>query len=110
MAARSPLVRARPAGEVELVQRFLGWEVEVDSPVFDPSILTLMDFRPGDEGAVCFMYVLPFSPTRALLEHTTIGIGGPAAAERRVALRRNSANGRAPVNGGRCARSAASFR
>ena len=86
MGARSPLVRSRPAGEVELVQRFLGWEVEVDRPVFDPSIMTLMDFRAGDEGGVCFMYVLPFSPTRAVVEHTTIGIGGPPTAERRMTL------------------------
>ena len=86
MGAGSPLLRARPAGDVELAQRFLGWEVEVDAPTFDVSVVTLMDFRPHDGDGVCFMYVLPFSPTRALVEHTSIGTHNLAAAKRRLAL------------------------
>ena len=90
MGPRSPLLASRPVGEVELSQRFLGWEVEVDTPVFDPGIATLMDFRPGgdEDDGLQFIYTLPFSSTRALVEHTSIGIGGPPAHRRRVALER----------------------
>jgi lycopene beta-cyclase len=67
-------------------QRFLGLEVEVARPVFDPGVATLMDFRLGDPGEARFAYVLPFSPTRALVEDTSLG--GPAvpAAARRAAI------------------------
>lgn len=73
MALAGPLGRARERGAVELHQRFLGWDVEVEHPVFDPSTVTLMDFAVEQHGAVRFLYVLPMSPTRALVEDTSIG-------------------------------------
>jgi len=54
-------------GEAALWQRFLGLEVETDAPVFDPAVATLMDFRLGEAADPRFAYVLPFSPTRALV-------------------------------------------
>lgn len=87
MGGRGPLLRDRPAGSIELHQRFCGLEVEVGRPVFEPETATLMDFRvPASHGGVRFMYVLPFTRTRALLEDTSIG--GPVidAADRRSAI------------------------
>ena len=67
-----------------LCQRFLGWFVEVAEPVFDPSCVTLMDFDVTPNGELHFVYVLPFSSTRALVEDTTIGLDGiPLSAHRR---------------------------
>ena len=53
-----------------MLQHFAGLEVEVDRPVFDPTTAVLMDFRVDQSHGMHFMYVLPFSPTRALLEST----------------------------------------
>ncbi len=66
----------RPApgpASVRLVQRFTGWVVEAAAPCFDPGAATLFDFRTAQAGATCFVYVLPFSSTRALVEHVAIG-------------------------------------
>ena len=56
--------------EGAMLQHFAGMEVEVDRPVFDPETAILMDFRVDQSHGMHFMYVLPFSPTRALLEST----------------------------------------
>jgi len=89
MGGAGPLNRHRPAGAVELRQRFLGLEVEVERPVFDPSTATLMDFRVSDadaSDALRFTYVLPFSPTRALVEDTSLGGRAVGATDRRSAI------------------------
>jgi lycopene beta-cyclase len=91
MGANSPLTRSRastPATPppLDLAQRFLGWEVEVDRPVFDPGVATLMDFRAADENGLRFVYVLPFSATRALVEDTSVGGRAIAPELRRAAL------------------------
>lgn len=56
-------------GQHGLAQRFVGREVEVGRPIFDPGCATLMDLEPAREG-VHFTYVLPTSRTRALIEDT----------------------------------------
>jgi len=90
MGGAGPLSARRPAGSVELLQRFVGLEVEVERPRFTSQVATLMDFRTdaGRDRALRFMYVLPFSSTRALVEDTSIA--GPAvpAAQRREAIGR----------------------
>jgi lycopene beta-cyclase len=87
LGASSPLrAPADPASGPALCQRFLGWEVRAPAGTFDPEIVTLMDFRAGGPDGVDFFYVLPFSGERALVEHTSIGVGGPGAAARREAL------------------------
>jgi len=69
----SPLPAARPQ-DVSLRQRFFGQLVQTDRPVFDPSEATLMDFSVERmPHALHFMYVLPFSPTQALIENTYVG-------------------------------------
>ena len=53
-----------------MLQHFVGLEVEMKSPVFDTETAILMDFRVDQSQGMHFMYVLPFSPTCALVEST----------------------------------------
>ena len=51
-------------------QHFIGWEIEVDTPLFDPARAVFMDFRVSQNSGVAFMYVLPWSDKSALFEYT----------------------------------------
>ncbi len=63
--------RPAHAGAPALLQRFVGWHVRAASPCFDTEVAELMSFLPSDVvGRTRFMYVLPFSPTEALVEMT----------------------------------------
>lgn len=53
-----------------LLQHFIGWEVEAEHDCFDPALATLMDFRCDQSRGIHFLYVLPFSKRRALVEST----------------------------------------
>lgn len=53
-----------------LKQHFKGWEIETPTDCFDPSTATLFDFRTPQKGVMRFMYVLPFTRRRALVEYT----------------------------------------
>ncbi|WP_028666438.1 lycopene cyclase family protein [Runella zeae] len=54
-----------------LLQHFKGWEITTDKPVFDIHCPTMMDYRVAQKGTgVRFMYILPESPTRAMVEYT----------------------------------------
>lgn len=55
---------------VRIYQHFEGWLVHTETPTFDPDVVTLMDFDVPPGRAVRFVYVLPFSPTEALVEDT----------------------------------------
>ncbi|MBR2648394.1 MAG: hypothetical protein IKD55_06115 [Sediminibacterium sp.] len=52
------------------LQHFVGWEIESVKPCFDPSIARFMDFSIPQKNGTCFMYVLPLSNHRALVEYT----------------------------------------
>ena len=65
--ARPPEKSSKP----HLYQHFLGLEVIADAGVFDTNCIDLMDFQASHHG-VHFMYVLPYSATRALIESTWI--------------------------------------
>jgi lycopene beta-cyclase len=52
--------------------RFDGVEVETDGPSFDPGCVSLMDFRVPQIDGPAFLYTLPSSATRALVEFTRI--------------------------------------
>lgn len=56
--------------ENALLQHFEGWEIKTKEPFFDSSKGTLMDFRLDQKEGATFMYVLPTSPTEALVEYT----------------------------------------
>lgn len=53
-----------------LIQHFLGWEIKTLEPAFDPETFTIMDFDNEFEPGVGFMYVLPYTQSKALLEFT----------------------------------------
>lgn len=51
-------------------QHFVGWWVETEKPVFDQTTATFMDFSVPQNGQTRFMYVLPMTPHKALVEYT----------------------------------------
>ncbi|WP_190810623.1 lycopene cyclase family protein [Flagellimonas sp. S3867] len=53
-----------------LQQHFVGWFVKTEKAVFNSKEATFMDFSIPQKGNTRFMYVLPFSETKALLEYT----------------------------------------
>ncbi|NAS31817.1 lycopene cyclase [Flavobacteriaceae bacterium R38] len=53
-----------------LQQHFIGWYVKTETAVFNPERVTFMDFSVPQKGNTRFMYVLPISPTEALIEYT----------------------------------------
>ncbi len=62
--------RARLRAYHYLTQHVLGWEIESETPIFDPEAPHLFDFRTPQQGTMRFLYVLPFSETRGLVEYT----------------------------------------
>jgi lycopene beta-cyclase len=67
--ASSP-IQILSAGNNFLMQHFKGWIIETPEPVFDPLAATFMDFRVQQTNDTRFVYVLPQSTTRALVEYT----------------------------------------
>jgi lycopene beta-cyclase len=55
---------------INYVQHFKGWVVEANQEVFDPDCPTFMDFRIEQENDCRFVYIIPFSKTKALVEYT----------------------------------------
>ena len=53
-----------------LLQHFLGWVIETEKPIFEPEKPTLFDFRIDQNDECRFVYTLPFSTNRALVEFT----------------------------------------
>jgi lycopene beta-cyclase len=53
-----------------LLQHFKGWMIETPSSCFDVNIATFMDFRIKDKPSNTFVYVLPVSGNKALVEYT----------------------------------------
>ena len=73
-----PPERAATGSEPVLLQHFGGVELEVTLGSIDPARATLMDFDVPQQDGAHFMYVLPFSATRVLVESTfmTPSVGG----------------------------------
>lgn len=61
---------AVPPGKFYLLQHFKGFVIETKEPVFNPAEATLMDFRVSQHQGTTFVYVLPLSQNRALVEYT----------------------------------------
>ncbi|WP_318217086.1 lycopene cyclase family protein [Streptomyces sp. SCL15-6] len=66
---------SRPgAARTRLLQHFRGWFVRTERPVFDPSVVDLMDFRTRQPArGLSFGYVLPTGRRTALVEYTEFG-------------------------------------
>jgi lycopene beta-cyclase len=58
-----------------LLQHFFGWEIEACEAAFDPETFTIMDFDNEFSPGVAFIYVLPFTQTKALVEFTVFSDG-----------------------------------
>ena len=56
--------------DISLIQHFLGMEINASRHLFDPEVPVFMDFDVPQENGISFMYLLPFSKTRALVEYT----------------------------------------
>ena len=54
----------------KLLQHFKGWVIETKDPVFEPNKATFMDFRVSQSKGCTFVYVLPLTTTKALVEYT----------------------------------------
>ena len=65
-----PSKAAHDPEAIDLLQHFKGWLIETPENKFDPGKAILMDFRVSQEAGATFVYVLPVSPTRALVEYT----------------------------------------
>jgi len=86
----TPTVNGQPStvnGQI-LLQHFKGWLLETAAPAFDPDVVTFMDYRLEQKGETRFVYVLPLSPTRALVEFTVFSPALCAAEEYDVQLNR----------------------
>jgi len=53
-----------------MLQHFKGWLIETTKPVFNADEPTLFDFRIEQKNELRFVYVLPHSETKALIEFT----------------------------------------
>lgn len=75
-------------GHLHLCQSFVGWNIETERACFDENTATLMDFRlqTGAPDGVDFAYVLPTSPTQALVESTHFGARALPKAAHEAAL------------------------
>ena len=63
-------VLAQKASDYFLWQHFKGFEIKAAIPVFNDAVATLMDFTVDQTEGTTFMYVMPTSPTTALVEYT----------------------------------------
>ncbi len=62
--------QTQTSGVINLLQHFKGWIIETPNAVFDPSKAVFMDFRIHQKDDTAFVYVLPLSSTKALVEYT----------------------------------------
>src|SRR6478609_56423 len=62
--------KARQQKEYLLLQHFAGWWIKTSQDAFDAQTATFMDFKLGYENSNSFMYVLPVTKNKALVEYT----------------------------------------
>lgn len=71
--SRTPKFEDATTNEVHLFQSFIGWEIETSNQLKDKEAVRLMDFNIEQSGFTQFMYLLPFSKNRFLVELTRFG-------------------------------------
>ena len=54
----------------QLLQHFKGITIKTETPSFDPTVATLMDFRVSQQHGTAFFYLMPLTTTTALVEYT----------------------------------------
>lgn len=90
--SRPPRIQPRPDKHHYQVQHFVGWEVETDVDIFNPEVAEFMDFRGEQQQEARFIYVLPFSRRKALVEYTLFSSTPLAKSEYEAALREYLSN------------------
>jgi lycopene beta-cyclase len=56
--------------KIDIWQHFKGWVIELEEGQINPEVVQLMDFNISQEHGCAFLYVLPYSSTKALVEVT----------------------------------------
>lgn len=70
IAGLPQLSACKKLGAVHLLQHFKGWFIETEKEAFDSEVATLMDFSVSQQHGTAFVYLLPISSTKALVEYT----------------------------------------
>jgi len=60
----------KPKKSTNILQHFKGWFIETKDEVFNPKQFCMMDYSLSDPNKTCFIYILPFSKNKALVEFT----------------------------------------
>lgn len=71
--SRPPRFTQTAPNQVHLLQSFIGYTIETESPIAAPDCIDLMDFSVDQLNATQFMYVLPFGERALLVELTRFG-------------------------------------
>lgn len=80
-------VNPHASPQPHLWQSFLGEEIVTERECFDPECVELMDFSESTPSRILFLYLLPFSKNRALIEATVFGREPLSAEDLTPALR-----------------------
>jgi lycopene beta-cyclase len=83
IAPDSSIISQIKANSTWLAQQFVGQRVRSSRPVFDTTQCMLMDFAVSQKRGLRFMYVLPFSPTEALVENVYLSTADISVSEHR---------------------------
>ena len=71
--SRPPRFAPTAGNQAHLLQSFIGYTIETESPIAAPGCIDLMDFSVDQLNATQFMYVLPFGERALLVELTRFG-------------------------------------
>ena len=71
--SRPPIFQKTKTVQKHLYQSFIGWVIETEEDIPESDSFRLMDFDIEQNGFTQFMYVLPFSKNKALIEVTRFG-------------------------------------
>ena len=71
--SRPPVFKNAKIGESHIYQSFVGWMIETENEIKNPTAFRFMDFEIDQQNSTQFVYVLPFSANTALVEVTRFG-------------------------------------
>ena len=71
--SRTPQHLPTQKHQVHIHQSFVGWMIETQEETLSPDVFKFMDFNIAQQGYTQFVYILPFSSTKALVEVTRFG-------------------------------------
>ena len=71
--SRPPTYLPQKKNESHLLQSFVGYVISLEGITVDPNAIDLMDFCVDQQGHTQFVYVLPYSESKMLVELTRFG-------------------------------------